>query len=168
MAIFLPLTHQKPEEAGEATNEGTVRLLVTAAEGAMGGVEAAQEESGRVDITTTKLLGILACLSLFTLLWEQFTCLDGPNAAHEMAHEDFLNKADDGHTPKAALSTPHWRGVCGHMFDDKPKKSIAIADIFLFPPITGFPALAEPGSGTFDRTHQRDHGLARTDTGTTA
>ncbi|UZJ51961.1 hypothetical protein CBS101457_001281 [Exobasidium rhododendri] len=89
-----------------------------------------------IDINTTRLLGILAALSFFTILWEHVTCLDGPNAVEECANEDFLSKADDGHTPKAALSTPKWRG---------------------------FPTLVEPGSGSFDRTHQRERRTTASD-----
>jgi len=104
----LPLTHQRPEEAEGEIVEGITTLIVRALEG----TEASQEETGGggIDINTTKLLAILACMSFFSLLWEQVTSLDGPNAVHETAHDHFISRADDGHTPKAALSTPKWRG----------------------------------------------------------
>lgn len=68
------------------------------------------EGNGGVDVTTTKLLGILASMSFFALLWETITGLDGPNAPAECASEDFLNRANDGHNLKEALQTPTWRG----------------------------------------------------------
>lgn len=101
VAIFLPFTHQKEvEEEKEA-----IQLVRRAVEGVMEG-----GNNGGVDITTTKLLAILASMSFFALLWETITGLDGPNAPADCASQDYLNKADDGHTPKAALQTPTWKG----------------------------------------------------------
>jgi hypothetical protein len=110
--------------------EEAVRLIHRQLEGAELSLGEGAEEPGGMDITTTKLLAILACMSFFALLWELVTSLDGPNAEQETASEDFLEKANDGHTTRAALSTRPWRG---------------------------YPAMIEPGAGTFDVTHQRDH-----------
>lgn len=152
IAIFLPLTHQlEPSEEGENTMEGAageesaaltlthvVRTIVTEstkefvsrAEAEPAGEPSSAEVSSEgPDITTTKLLGILTCLSVLALLWEMVTSLDGPNAPHESASQDLLDRAEDGHTTKAALATPRWRG---------------------------YPALFEPGAGTIDRSHQRE------------
>jgi hypothetical protein len=90
VAIFLPLTHQQAE-----SSDSEISI---------------QEENDGTDITTTKLLAILAGMSFLALLWEQVACLDGPNAPFESAKDDLLSRADDGHTSKAALSTPPWRG----------------------------------------------------------
>jgi hypothetical protein len=110
VAIFLPFTHQKPEEPAVGSAEEAARLLRRVVDPGMEEPQTNTEESGGIDITTTKLLGILACLSLFALLWEQVTCLDGPNALQETANDDYLSKADDGNTPRVALSTPEWKG----------------------------------------------------------
>lgn len=147
VAIFLPLTHQLPpeEEEASATGEGSshsssaLRLLVrSAVEGAAAAAEGGETEGssaevsqGGPDITTTKLLGILTCLSVFALLWEMVTCLDGPNAPHDSAPQHLLDRADDGHTTRAALETPKWKG---------------------------YPTLFEPGAATIDRSHQREQG----------
>jgi len=93
VAIFLPFTKQKMEAEAE--------YLFDEGEGTSG-----------VDIDTTKLLAILASMSAFALLWEQVTSLDGPNAPHEVAGDNFIEIANDGHTTKAALSTISWRGEC--------------------------------------------------------
>ena len=125
VAVFLPFTPQK--EAAEhaastsieaATSHLAISALRRATEGAASaaaatvseGVESASTETGGVDITTTKLLAILACMSFFAFIWEQVTSLDGPNAEHECAADEYLSRADDTHTPKSALSTPKWRG----------------------------------------------------------
>jgi hypothetical protein len=102
IAIFLPFTKQ----AMEAEAEGQANSALEVVESGADMIEVA---SG-IDINTTKLLAILASMSAFALLWEQITSLDGPNAPHEVADDHFIEKADDGHTIKAALSTIPWRG----------------------------------------------------------
>ncbi|CEH13489.1 Low temperature requirement A [Ceraceosorus bombacis] len=137
VAALLPLTRQKLEEEVEGTAEAVlVAIKRAAAEGAEGVLPDAEGSEPQVgfghgpDITTTKLLGILTALSLFTLLWETISSLDGPNAPDESASDDLLERAKTVSGYKHALRTPAWRG---------------------------FPRLAEPGSGTFDHSHQRSH-----------
>jgi low temperature requirement protein LtrA len=127
IAIFLPLTYQSPGEE-EATAETVVHLakraLTTLAEVAGEAAGASAESSAEgsshlineagfhhgADITTGKLLGILTVLSFFTLLWETITSLDGPNAPHDRASEDIIERAERNNGIVTALSTAKWKG----------------------------------------------------------
>lgn len=123
IVIFLPLTYQgPPEHEGEAHSEGS------------------EVHHSGLEMTTTKLLGIMTALSFFSLLWETITSLDGPNAPKEEASQEIIQHALNGHGIVSALSTGEWRGC---------------------------PRLFEPGSGTFDHSHQRKHASGLTPTTTT-
>ncbi|PWO00818.1 hypothetical protein FA09DRAFT_358177 [Tilletiopsis washingtonensis] len=137
VAIFLPLTPQGGEpEHGEEGPVHLVRLLRRAVEEGAGSAGEASPEGAASGFTaasldSTRLLAVLAGMSLLVLLWEMISSLDGPNAPHESAHEGLLAAIDTGHTSTHVLQTPAWRG---------------------------FPTIAEPGCATVDRSHQRSHG----------
>lgn len=129
----MPLTHQKaPEEEPTGEESHAVTHLVhrafsVLAEGAAAASEAHGEagehgeagahseesvgvQHGGPNMTTTKILGILTALAAFTLLWEIFTSLDGPEAKHETATDELIQRAKDGHALPSTLETPKWRG----------------------------------------------------------
>lgn len=153
IAVFLPLTNQKETEGATAAAASISHVIARQTiEGATPSVEpiaSVIEGEGGIDLNTTKLLAILAGMSFFALLWEQITSLDGPNAEEEIANQEMLSRADDHYLSKAALSTPVWRGAYIHLTDQTASPTM----IYL----AGFPTFAEPGCGTFDRSHQRDH-----------
>lgn len=104
VAVFLPFTYQM----GETRSDFSLLDL-------------------DVDMTTTKLLGVLTAMSSFALIWEQVASLDGPNAPFDCAPEHLMACATSSHPTRAALQTPPWKG---------------------------YPTFIEPGAGTIDRSHQ--------------
>jgi hypothetical protein len=116
VAIFLPLTPQGGEpEHGEEGAVHLVRLLRRAVEeGAASAGEASPKGAASgftaASLDSTRLLAVLAGMSLLVLLWEMISSLDGPNAPHESAHEGLLAAIDTGHTSTHVLQTPAWRG----------------------------------------------------------
>lgn len=151
LAIFLPLTYQSP---GEEEAHSAFTTLSEVGEGDGGSTEATHlfNEAGfhhGADITTGRLLGILMVLSFFTFLWEAITSLDGPNAPHDRASDDIMERAERHNGIKTALSTAKWKGTfC---------PPTALFRRLLIFSATGYPQFFEPGIGTFDRSHQREH-----------
>lgn len=148
IVIFLPLTYQgPPEHEGESTAHfvgimARQAIKVLAESGPESNAEAhagTEEHHSGIEMTTTKILGIMTALSFFSLLWETLTSLDGPNAPPEEASEEVMQHALNNQGILSALSTGEWRG---------------------------FPRLCEPGSGTFDHSHQRKHASGLTPTTT--
>lgn len=153
IVIFLPLTYQAPpEHEGEEEGASTAAhfvgvvtrqtLQIFAEAGPEGNAEApveAEAHHSGTEMTTVKLLGIMAALAFFSLLWETITSLDGPNAPPEEASEEIMQHALNSDGIVSALSTGEWRG---------------------------FPRLCEPGSGTFDHSHQRKQASQLTPTTT--
>ena len=84
-------------------------------------------------MTSNKLLGIIAALSLTTLLWEMFSSLEGPNsAAHKRegdpAEEPAMTPSPSGQRAEAWAHKAEWRG---------------------------WPCFCEPGLYVRDRSHQQ-------------
>lgn len=143
IVIFLPLTYQgpaEPESEGESHIVNTIikRSSQIIAEALPEGEFSEPHHSG-TEMTTTKLLGIMTALAFFTLLWETVTSLEGPNAPVEEAPEEIKRHASGDRGVLSTLSTGQWKG---------------------------YPRFCEPGSGTFDHSHQRKQtsGLSPTTT----
>ncbi len=127
IAVFLPLSPYHIGHSGEEISSATAAEATSAHRRAEAPAAAsAEEEVITATLDNLGMLGILAALSVFLVLFEWLGSLDGPNTEHEEAPEHM--RAGDQHTPPHALRTPAW---------------------------SGFPTLFEPGFLHFDRSHQR-------------
>ena len=93
-------------------------------------------------MTSNKLLGIAAALSLATLLWEMISSLEGPNSAAYIREDDDLTG-----TGKEELST-----INAGLPPPSGSRAEAWAHKFEW---RGRPCFYEPGLYVPDRSHQR-------------
>ncbi|MCO5554358.1 hypothetical protein L7F22_007887 [Adiantum nelumboides] len=107
-----------PENEGEGEGSNTAHFVGVVAKQAIqilaesvpegnGEAHASETEAHHsgIEMTTTKILGIMTALSFFSLLWETLTSLDGPNAPPEEASEEIMQHALNSNGIVSALST---------------------------------------------------------------